>query len=120
MNFPRFWAKGSSDGLECWRWSNSSFGEAQSLAREAASRVAHLLKGGGCFAELRYAYGDRPLREQVLRELKSTSGDVIAAVTRNSYGCLILNTAHALFVDADLPPAKSKGMLGRLFGKSNE
>jgi len=120
MHFPRFWAKGSADGFECWRWSNNSFTEAQSLAREAASRVAHLIKSGGRFAELRYAYGDRPLREQVLRALKSNSGDTIAAVTRNSYGCLILNTAHALFVDADLPRTKARGILGRLLGRSSE
>jgi len=28
---------------------------------------------------------------------------VAAAITRNSYGCLVLNTARVMFVDVDLP-----------------
>jgi hypothetical protein len=117
MNFPRFWAKGSVDGFECWRSSNSSLVEAQNLAHRAASRIAALIKGGGRFGQLRYAYSDRPLREEVLREIKGDSDEVVALVTRNAYGCQVLNTARALFIDVDLPYRKPPGLLAKLFSK---
>jgi hypothetical protein len=66
-----------------------------------------------------YAYGDRPLREEVVRAV-ADEGARAAAVTRNAFGCLVLNTAGVLFVDVDLPePARggSRGWLGRLFGR---
>jgi len=40
MNFPKFWANGSHNGFNCWRWSNTSMAEAQSLAGEAARKLA--------------------------------------------------------------------------------
>jgi len=65
----------------------------------------------------RYGYGDgRPLREEVVREFRAAEGTLRAAVTRNSYGCLVLNTADLLFVDVDAPEAKASGWLAGLFG----
>ncbi len=51
-----------------------------------------------------YAYGDRPLREEIVRSVAG-DGERAAVVTRNSFGCLVLNTAGVLFVDVDLPRA---------------
>src|SRR5690606_23386846 len=51
----------------------------------------------------KYAYGDRPLREEVLREYFDRGGSLEAAITRNSYGAAILNTARVAFLDVDLP-----------------
>jgi hypothetical protein len=63
-------------------------------------------------------YPDRPLREQILQEITTDTGEVSALVTRNSYGCQVLNTARVMFVDVDLPERKrSGGLLSRLFGK---
>jgi len=63
-------------------------------------------------------YPHRPCREQILREFKDSAGDTSAVITRNAYGCQVLNTARAMFVDIDLPePKKSGGLLSRLFGK---
>lgn len=119
MNFPPFWAKGSSDGFSCWRWSTVSLQEAQAVAQEAARKLAGRFAGRNKPLD-RYAYGDRPLRELVLREFRSNSGDLAAVITRNSYGCLVLNTARAMFVDVDLPEPDSAGggFLKKLFGKS--
>jgi hypothetical protein len=88
------------------------------MAREAARRIAQRFAAG---AEPlgRYAYSDRPLREPVLRELRGSAGDVAAVITRNSYGCLVLNTARVMFVDVDLPEPKrpaAGGWLKKLFG----
>ena len=77
----------------------------------------------------RYAYADRPLREPVLQEIRTAAGELSAVVTRNSYGCHVLNTARALFVDVDFPePAKGgalagqrlRSSIGSLFGRKPE
>jgi hypothetical protein len=119
MNFPPFWAKAGHGEFSCWRWSHRSLAEAQSLAADAARQLA--ARFAGSRHELsRYAYADRPLREPVLREFKDGNGEASAVITRNSYGCLVLNTARVMFVDVDLPEAQRVpgGFLKKLFGKA--
>jgi hypothetical protein len=112
MNFPKFWAKASNEALTCWRWSNASLHEAQQLADQALQQLADRVRVSG-WPTQRYGYSDRPLREPVLQELTD------AVVTRNGYGCHVLNTARALFVDIDLPEPKPAGggLFKKLFGK---
>jgi hypothetical protein len=119
MNFPQFWARGNSKGFSCWRWSDKSVAEAQSLAdaaaRQLADRFAHgdfPPKGGGY-------YPDRPFREPVIQEIKDDRGGRSAVITRNAYGCLVLNTARVMFVDVDLPEPKKPGLFQKLFGKTS-
>lgn len=57
--------------------------------------------GTGCFAD--DYYGDRPVREPILEHYGEADAPW-ALVTRNRYGARVLNTAGAMFVDADLPP----------------
>lgn len=119
MNFPKFWAKGSHEGLTCWRWSDAALVEAEVLAREAARQLGEQFAARGR-PQSRYAYADRPLREPVLREFKNSSGELAAVITRNSYGCLVLNTASVMFVDVDWPEPKSTagGWWKKIFGKA--
>jgi len=119
MNFPQFWAKGGHDHFTCWPWSNHSVAEARTLANEAARKLAERFASKGGLSNDRYGYANRPMREPVLREFKDATGNMIAAITRNSHGCLVLNTARAMFVDVDLPEPKSSsgGLFGKLFGK---
>ena len=74
-------------------------------ARLASERLRHLIGRVQQSLELErsYAYGTRPLREEIIQEIHSRAGDITGIVTRNSYGCLVLNTAEAMFVDVDLP-----------------
>jgi len=119
MNFPKFWAKGRHQDFTCWRWSDSSVAEAAALAQEAARRIAERFKAGDKLRQS-YGYPDRPLREPVLREIRSPSGELAAVITRNSYGALILNTARVMFVDVDLaekPKSRLGGWLKLLFEK---
>lgn len=120
MNFPKFWAQGRSGPFTAWRWSNTNPDEARAAAAEAAVRLAEQFRTRGRLVG--YGYSDRPLREPVLREIHDGGGEVSAVITRNSYGCEVLNTARAMFVDVDLPenadaPPRG-GLLGSLFGKS--
>jgi hypothetical protein len=117
LNFPKFWALGRSGDFEAWRWSDTSADDAQTLARDAAARVEAAFKASGGRRLERYLYGDRPLREPVLNMMVDATGTLIAAITRNSYGCDVLNAARAMFVDVDLPEPRGGGLLGSLFGK---
>ena len=117
MNFPQFWASGSSGDFSCWRWSTGSLAEAQALADQAAQQLADRFRSGDFPPKGGGYYPNRPFREQILEEIKSASGETAAVVTRNSYGCRVLNTARAMFVDIDLPEPKSPRLFARLFGK---
>ena len=117
MNFPPFWARGASGDFFCWRWSFNSTVEAQALANEAAQQLAERFRRGDMPPKRGGYYPNRPFREPVLREIKNDTGELAALVTRNSYGCLVLNTARVMFVDVDLPEPKPPGLFSRLFGK---
>ncbi len=118
MNFPRFWARGESGNFFCWRWSATSLAEAQTLAATAAEELAGRFSNGEFPPKHGGYYPDRPLREPVLHEIKNAAGEIAAVVSRNSYGCEVLNTARVMFVDVDLPEPKPAGLFSRLFGKS--
>ena len=118
MNFPQFWARGNSGNFFCWRWSSQSIAEAQSLANQAARQLADRFRAGDYPPKHGGYYPDRPFREQVLQEIRNDAGEIAAVVTRNSYGCQVLNTARVMFVDIDLPePKPAGGLFKRLFGK---
>jgi hypothetical protein len=119
MNFPQFWARGQSGDFFSWRWSFTSVEEAQRLANEAAQQLAARISEGNFPPHHQNYYPGRPFREQILREIKNANDEIIGVVTRNSYGCLVLNTPRVMFVDVDLPEPKahSVGLFKKLFGK---
>ncbi|HSD10260.1 MAG TPA: hypothetical protein VLF14_04700 [Candidatus Binatia bacterium] len=131
MKFPRYWAKASAkatapDGrtlaFACWRGSDVSVDDARTSARMAAEVVAARAAQSG-EPPRAYLYGERPMREEVVRELASGDGGLSAVVTRNSFGCLVLNTARVMFVDVDLPRSRglpAGGWLARLLGRSEQ
>ena len=112
MLIPRYWSRAESTAttpagkfvrFHVWRGSRSSPAEAQALADEAVGRIADRIRSGAGFPE-RYAYGDRPLREEVVGEFPAaaTAEAPDAAITRNSYGALVLNATRAFFIDVDV------------------
>jgi len=118
MLIPRFWSRAEAEAVtpdgtpvrfQVWRGSRASHAEASALAHDAIGRMADRISRGAGFPE-KYAYGDRPLREEVIQEIPGTGADPDAAITRNSYGALVLNAARAFFIDVDVegsdrPPA---------------
>jgi hypothetical protein len=121
MLIPRYWARadarttnaqGSPVRLRAWRGSRTSMPEAQSAADEALQRMVARVQRGEPFPE-RYTYGDRPMREEVVREVPGTPGSDApdVAITRNAYGALVLNAARAFFIDVDVAeqPEPSRG-----------
>ncbi|MDR3459149.1 MAG: hypothetical protein P4N60_17100 [Verrucomicrobiae bacterium] len=117
MNFPQFWARGASGDFFCWRWSATSLADAQALADQAVQQLAARFRSGEYPPKHGGYYPNRPFREQIMQEEKNAAGETTAVVTRNGYGCLVLNTARAMFVDIDLPEPKPPGFFKRLFGK---
>jgi hypothetical protein len=122
MHFPPFWFKARKHGVRLWRWSNVSLQDAIEKANNAAEALAERVHDQGWTRSglNRYGYGERPFREQVLRTLRDEQKGVVGVVSRNSYGCLVLNVPRVLFVDIDIPGAEKlngpSSWLNRLSG----
>jgi hypothetical protein len=110
VKFYKYWAKGEATVPDAHPWKVRAFGssdisieEAQQRGKERAERVAAAVVNGR--APGAYEYDERPLREEVVEEIRD-GGGVVAAITRNSYGSLVLNTSRVMFADVDIfPPA---------------
>ena len=121
MNIPRVWTRISVDQrrpdgktvqVAVWGWGNDEW-SAKTNGSDRLQRMLERLRRGDPFPE-KYAYGTRPLREEILRTFKGERSDEPSAVlTRNSYGAQVLNSARLLFLDIDFPPP---GIIGRIQG----
>ncbi|MGB8356550.1 MAG: hypothetical protein WCD79_21805 [Chthoniobacteraceae bacterium] len=119
MHFPKFWTKANEGDTSAWGWSDASVEDAMAKAGTQLQRIRDWLAGERTSGLEHYGYPGRPMREEVLREFQDEGGRAIAAVSRNSQGCLVLNTVNMLFVDVDLPekPSGGGGLLATLFGR---
>jgi hypothetical protein len=97
--FARYWAKGVAGPFSCWKFSNVSQEEARNLANTRVAQIAENYKQSGILPN-NYLYSDKRLREPVIEELHNS------VISRNSYGCLVLNTADIMFIDIDFPEEK--------------
>jgi len=119
MKIPKYWAKsvqsvqqpgGRPYRLVIWQWSDVSWTEAQ---RKAEDRVRELEQKVRAGTDLnRYGYGERPLREEIVQGVANDAGSEVAIVTRNLYGALVLNAAHAMFIDIDFADKDAAGSTG--------
>ena len=124
MNIPKIWVKAEREvrgkrgpmQLAAWGWSANDRGEAQRLANEKLERMVRRVEQTQELSH-DYAYGTRPMREEIIQELHTGGGELAGIVTRNSYGALVLNTSQVMFVDIDLPAEGFAQRLGRLFGR---
>ena len=111
MHFPRFWTLAKKGGVSAWGWSDSSMDDALARGSKRVDYVIDWIRNGFQTSIGAYGYPNRPMREEVLREFHDSNGTLSAVVSRNSYGCLVLNTQNMLFVDVD---EKSPGLFGSL------
>lgn len=123
MLIPRYWAKaergatapgGRHFQLLSWGVSSTSRAEAQTDALERLAAWVRRIEGGQS-PEHQYAYGRSVVREELLQEIPGPGAEPIAIVTRNRYGCRVLNATRTLFLDVDLPEPKKSGGLLSLF-----
>jgi len=117
MQFPKFWARSSGE-YSCWGWSDQSAEDAKRLAQSRSIKMAAAIKAGGARNKVGY-YAVGPLREEVLQELGSA--EARSVVTRNAYGCKVLNTSQIMFVDIDVAQKETQagGFFAGLFGKKS-
>ncbi len=73
------------------------------MGAERATAIANIIREKGVTRSNEYLYGDRPFREELLEKWIDDDEKTYAAVSINSYGCKVLNTASAMFVDVDFP-----------------
>ena len=126
MHIPRAWAKATADcrtsenrDIRVAVWGCGP--EEDEASRDASSRLARVLERirRGDPLPGAYAYGSRPLREEILQTCEGeTPDEPDAIVTRNRYGAMVLNTARLLFLDIDFPPSGPGAFLRRLFSPS--
>ncbi|MHB1155562.1 MAG: hypothetical protein ACYC26_01855 [Phycisphaerales bacterium] len=122
MRIPKYWTRAAVDetgreveperGFWALGWSDVSMDEAKRCAVERARRIVERLSKGQD-VQGGYPYPNRPIREQIIERDDGAGW----AITRNSYGSLVLNAANAMFVDIDLPVLGIGHLIGRLFGK---
>lgn len=132
MKIARFWKvsriyvnrpDGRQMDVAAWGWSADDPAEAQRQAEERSQRSAKRIIAGEPFPDTYDSYGDRPAREEILREIKNNDGQTIAMLTRNRYGAVVLNTADLMFIDIDVQPAPPMGIfdaIKSLFGNKPE
>jgi hypothetical protein len=123
MYFPKFWAraKAHSDTHDCeiesLGWSDDSVDAARDAAAVRAQKtvayLATLIAGTGD-RDAEYPYPERVLREPVLERVTDGEGRVLAVLSRNAYGAVVLNTEDVAFVDVDV---RERGWLGGLFAR---
>jgi len=105
--------------FSCWRSSDQSEQDAHESALDAAKRVLRSMLSGN--RPDRYAYGEGPLREEVLERFTSPQGELVAVTTRNASGSLVLNAEQVMFIDVDFsPPSFAESVryfLAKIFGR---
>lgn len=125
MKIARFWnlsriqvnrPDGKPIDVSSWGWSESDPNEALQRSEESTRRLADRISSGQPFPDHYIGYGDRPVREQIINEIKNDSGETYAMVTRNRYGSLVLNTSDMMFIDVDVEPDKPAGLLDAIKG----
>lgn len=121
FHIPKFWAsvagsaRNASDdevALKCFAYSDTDVADARAKATTILGRLVERVRAGEPWPD-RYGYGRRPIREEILSELRSPSDTLDGYVTRNGYGASVLNSAALLFADIDDRPT---GMLDTLRG----
>src|SRR5512142_2955545 len=108
MKIPAFWAKESLPAtgphgkryfFDTWGWSDMSADDARQKAEARVKELVAKVQRGETLN--RYSYGERPLREEVLRAVPGEGGREAGIITRNAYGAQVLNVTDAMFVDMD-------------------
>ena len=139
MKFYKYWAQAvgkasDPDGKEIFRsstgFSDTSVENAFQMAEERAQKNAAYwinrtkVESPTEVGDQYYpATGERPIREEVVEQF-ADNDETYAVVSRNSYGCLVLNTSDVFFADVDKPytrkPNPLLAWIGSLFGKKKE
>jgi len=134
MKVSRYWARVSAlaknhngDDFHLVAWSSSNVDDDDANARASTKLnkwIDRLSSGEKLKDQYPYESSDS-IREELVEEIIDANNQLIAAITRNNYGALVLNAANVMFIDVDLPtiPAPSTSIIrffSGLFGKKQD
>ncbi|WP_241148984.1 hypothetical protein [Photobacterium sanguinicancri] len=112
MKFAKYWEKQDVNVdekqfgqpiISVWGGSNTSSEDADHNAQKRVASLNAFMASD--FTEKGdYEYWVGFVREELLEEVKAPDDTVLAVLTRNHYGALVLNTDVALFGDIDVTP----------------
>lgn len=99
--------------LKKWAGSNISVADAEQTARSKVEVLASrlLLKADISYSS-DYTYSTRDLPEELIETINEHSG-----ITRNRYGCLVLNSDNMLIADIDLPKPSFFSKIMKVIGR---
>lgn len=124
MKISKYWYKENQLGkdneenvydLNCWAGSDLSVADAQEKARAKIQIWINRLTAGQEIGDYEYQNGE--IREELLEEVFNDDRQLIAAITRNRYGALVLNTDAVTIADVDVPDKTFLETLNSWFGK---
>lgn len=119
MQLYSFWARNTAAvtaaaghvyDLVAYAGSNLSQADAHALAHQKLLDRQRRLESGEHLKE--YPAGSRPLREKIEQRICDAQGQETAAITRNAYGALVVNTKSVMFVDVDLADLRPQPVPG--------
>lgn len=103
MKKYKYWSRATENNFAAYGYSDVSEAEANKVADQKLVSIKTAIQNGT--VKSWYQYTDRPIREEIKEEVKS--GDkLIAIVTRNIYGALIINSENVMFIDIDDNPSR--------------
>ena len=115
MRFYKFWSRAVAkavdpSGEEVFRsstgYSNVSVEDAFRMAEERAKKNVRYWEAPAKFDNGYYVTNsERPIREETIEQFAENE-ETYAVISRNSYGCLVLNTTDVFFADIDKPVPK--------------
>ena len=104
--------------LNCWAGSEISEDDAKEKAYLKLQQWISRLAQGKNIGDYEYQNGE--IREQLIEEIYNDEQRLIAGITRNRYGALVLNTDAVVFVDIDIPSYTFGEWFKSLFGKKTD
>lgn len=122
MEFYKYWTatkksfvdhQGTDQVRTIFGYSNDGLDDALRVARDRARRFSDAWSRREKDSTLDYYPTDSAIREEIIQEFSEAEGP-IAVISRNSYGCRVLNTPDVFFADVDIP---LPGCLGWLTAK---
>ncbi len=128
MKIAKYWYKenqlakdnaGYEYNLVCWAGSDTSEQDAKEKALARMQNwIARLAKGSQALGDYEYQTGE--IREELIEEIYNDNQQLIAAITRNRYGALVLNTDALTIADVDVPGRTFVEFFLGLFGKKTD
>lgn len=125
MKFAKFWREvevsvdksffGKST-VSIWGASNDNSEEAMSNAKSRATRFMDLISSNSLSLH-DYEYWNGYIREEIIEEALSSDGRILAVLTRNNYGALVLNSESVFFGDIDVAERSFISRILEKFGK---